>query len=433
MIVEIRFLVVFPILASLYTSYYFSWSDRNLEPKLEHIVHLLPNFLLFVYGIFVFAKSVVYLDANHSNLPVAHDAGFIVSEAFTWMVLYVSCPSSSLQKSFYVVVIWYLYYGICTVYYGKELGIDQNFMGGSTYFLTVATPSLGLFMITCIYKSILLKEELKLRLVRKFEMDRIEEKQSTIESVLMSAITPTIYEKMKDGDIELFEHHQDVALAVLDVVSFTSMTKRFLPSDMVGFASNILNYLEEVCERHDVDFIKSCGDSYLVRGSLGKSADDALKSILHFANDVHTGAPTIDMSAQAPEISFRIAVHRGSCTSGVIGRSRFSYDIWGRTMLHTQTLQRNCVAGRTRVSEHVRDILEGKGEFEFDLHIGSDGRQYYAEPVRDIWKVYMRHVDWLEEPAVVHDDAPLLQESLSMEDMELISERAKESISTVPQ
>eukprot|EP00002_Diphylleia_rotans_P021217 TRINITY_DN4133_c0_g1_i3.p1 TRINITY_DN4133_c0_g1~~TRINITY_DN4133_c0_g1_i3.p1 ORF type:complete len:980 (-),score=164.90 TRINITY_DN4133_c0_g1_i3:725-3664(-) len=323
MIVEIRFLVVFPILASLYTSYYFSWSDRNLEPKLEHIVHLLPNFLLFVYGIFVFAKSVVYLDANHSNLPVAHDAGFIVSEAFTWMVLYVSCPSSSLQKSFYVVVIWYLYYGICTVYYGKELGIDQNFMGGSTYFLTVATPSLGLFMITCIYKSILLKEELKLRLVRKFEMDRIEEKQSTIESVLMSAITPTIYEKMKDGDIELFEHHQDVALAVLDVVSFTSMTKRFLPSDMVGFASNILNYLEEVCERHDVDFIKSCGDSYLVRGSLGKSADDALKSILHFANDVHTGAPTIDMSAQAPEISFRIAVHRGSCTSGVIGESFF--------------------------------------------------------------------------------------------------------------
>jgi class 3 adenylate cyclase len=56
----------------------------------------------------------------------------------------------------------------------------------------------------------------------------------------------------------------------------------------------------------------------------------------------------------------RIGLHSGSAVAGVIGRRKFSYDLWGDAVNTASRMETEGVPGRIQMSNATRLLVEGR-------------------------------------------------------------------------
>ena len=58
-----------------------------------------------------------------------------------------------------------------------------------------------------------------------------------------------------------------------------------------------------------------------------------------------------------PDLQLRVGIHSGPAVAGVIGRTKFSYDIWGDTVNTASRLEGQCPAGGVLISDTTKRLL----------------------------------------------------------------------------
>ena len=64
------------------------------------------------------------------------------------------------------------------------------------------------------------------------------------------------------------------------------------------------------------------------------------------------------------KVSLRIGINSGPVVAGVIGRSRFIYDLWGDTVNTASRMESHGVPGRVQVDEATQRRLDARFRFE---------------------------------------------------------------------
>jgi class 3 adenylate cyclase len=59
-------------------------------------------------------------------------------------------------------------------------------------------------------------------------------------------------------------------------------------------------------------------------------------------------------------LNFRIGIHSGPVVAGVIGKKKFSYDMWGDSVNPAARMESHGIPGEIQVSARVRDGLSDK-------------------------------------------------------------------------
>ena len=62
-------------------------------------------------------------------------------------------------------------------------------------------------------------------------------------------------------------------------------------------------------------------------------------------------------------LAIRIGLHSGPLTAGVIGETKFIFDVWGDTVNMASRMESHGAAGRIQVTEAVRVALRSKYHF----------------------------------------------------------------------
>jgi guanylate cyclase len=65
---------------------------------------------------------------------------------------------------------------------------------------------------------------------------------------------------------------------------------------------------------------------------------------------------------QGRRLSFRVGINSGPLVAGVIGRSKFQYDLWGDTVNVASRMESHGVAGQVHVTKATYELL--KDDFE---------------------------------------------------------------------
>ena len=66
----------------------------------------------------------------------------------------------------------------------------------------------------------------------------------------------------------------------------------------------------------------------------------------------------------ARKLTLRIGIHSGPATAGIIGDTRFSYDVWGDAVNTASRMESYGQPGRIQVSEAFRKLAADAFEFE---------------------------------------------------------------------
>ena len=116
--------------------------------------------------------------------------------------------------------------------------------------------------------------------------------------------------------------------------------------------------------RTGLEKIKTIGDAYMVAGG---HPDAARRSRSRRSLDLALEMRALITQIPAPHgerLDLRIGVDTGPVVAGVIGRRKFSYDLWGDTVNTASRMESHGVAGAIQVTERVADAAGEKFDFE---------------------------------------------------------------------
>ncbi|MBX9777676.1 MAG: adenylate/guanylate cyclase domain-containing protein [Xanthobacteraceae bacterium] len=181
---------------------------------------------------------------------------------------------------------------------------------------------------------------------------------------LIAAVMPApIAERLKSGEEHIADRIETLSVMFADLVGFTESVHQLPPEEVVDFLDRLVRAFDGLSERFGVEKIKTIGDSYMAAAGFdGRAAEGAIATgrlALAMLDAIGRQPP---LGGRAPRL--RIGIHCGPATAGVIGDTRFSYDVWGDAVNMAARMESNGEPGKIHVSESFRSLTLDRFEFE---------------------------------------------------------------------
>ena len=159
------------------------------------------------------------------------------------------------------------------------------------------------------------------------------------------------------------KYHPRAAILFADLAGFTTLASRLEPTTLVCFLDELFGDIDVVCKAEKVEKIKTVGDCYMCVGWCGDHATftESALSVLHVGHRMHRIVHQTLLDDT--RLSFRAGMHVGSVVSGIIGLTKFTFDVWGDAVNVASRMESTGVPGVTQVTPEVYDMLKDKHEF----------------------------------------------------------------------
>lgn len=184
------------------------------------------------------------------------------------------------------------------------------------------------------------------------------------ERLLSNALPLEIARRLLDEPLDLgkeraalAERHEDVTVVFADLVGFTPLAEKLSTEQLADLLSRLFGAFDALALRHGVEKIKTLGDAWLGASGVPHARRDHARRGLALAQDMVRAVAELRDETKL-DVSVRVGVHSGSAVSGVIGRTRFAYDLWGEAVDGAKAMESGGVPGRVRVSEATRALLD---------------------------------------------------------------------------
>ncbi|MFY7999629.1 MAG: adenylate/guanylate cyclase domain-containing protein [Candidatus Kapaibacteriota bacterium] len=180
------------------------------------------------------------------------------------------------------------------------------------------------------------------------------------ESLLLNILPAQIALRLKTGERAIADKFDSVTVLFADIVGFTKLSARTTPEALVEGLNAIFGRFDELAKKYNIEKIKTIGDAYMVAGGLPERSEDHAERVALFALDIlAVMQDTALRTSNGETVQIRIGIHTGDAVAGVIGTSKFSYDLWGDTVNTASRMESHGEAGRIHVSEAFYESVKG--------------------------------------------------------------------------
>ena len=207
------------------------------------------------------------------------------------------------------------------------------------------------------------------------------------ERLLLNVLPEPVAARLKREQAIIADAHPAVTVLFADIVGFTPLSERLSPEDVVVLLDQVFARWDALAARYGVEKIKTIGDAYMVAGGIPVPRDDHAEAIAEMALAMLPAAdaymvvgglptPRADHLASVLELAIamcdaisdvrtphgeplqlRIGIDAGPVVAGVIGRHKFSYDVWGDTVNTASRMESHAAPGTIQVSEDLYQRL----------------------------------------------------------------------------
>lgn len=193
------------------------------------------------------------------------------------------------------------------------------------------------------------------------------------ESLLLNILPADIIDRLNHGDESTSDAFDSATVLFADIAGFTDLAESLPAEELVAFLNEMFGEFDDIVAKAGIEKIKTIGDSYMaVAGVPQPRADHALAA-------VNVGIAMLEAfeaicRRRGLSLGLRVGIHSGPLIGGVIGKHKFSYDVWGDTVNVASRMESAGIAGRVQLSASTRDLLspsialEPRGEIELKGH-----------------------------------------------------------------
>jgi adenylate cyclase len=208
------------------------------------------------------------------------------------------------------------------------------------------------------------------------EKHALEIEKEKSERLLLNILPKAMADRLKQGQRTIAVRHESITALFADIVDFTTFARLTDPEVLVSVLNDLFSRFDRLTDQHGLEKIKTIGDSYFVAGGLPDPRPDHAEAVAETALDMLAAVTDLNREL-GTTLSVRIGLNSGPVVAGVIGRKKFTYDLWGATVNLASRMQSSGQPNHIQVSASTCELLRGK----FNL---SEGGTVHCKGVGDV-------------------------------------------------
>jgi class 3 adenylate cyclase len=203
------------------------------------------------------------------------------------------------------------------------------------------------------------------------------------ERLLLNVLPASIATRLKQTEGVIADGFPEVTVLFADIVDFTRRSELIAPEQVVEVLNDLFSVFDRLALQRGLEKIKTIGDAYMVVGGLPDPRPDHAEAVAEMALAMREEVARRSYPSGRP-LAVRIGIDTGPVVAGVIGTSRFSYDLWGDTVNMASRMESHgvpgCIQVTARTYRQLRDgyrferrgpiPVKGKGDIETFFLVG---------------------------------------------------------------
>jgi class 3 adenylate cyclase len=203
----------------------------------------------------------------------------------------------------------------------------------------------------------------------------LQEEMRKSDQLLLNILPGNIAEELKETGQARARLYENVTVLFTDFVGFTTISAQLSPAELVEEIHRHFTAFDAIVVRHGLEKIKTIGDAYLAVCGLPEPCEDHAERTIRAAIEIRDY-----IRHQPSRFGIRIGVHSGPVVAGIVGVTKYAYDIWGDTVNTAARMEQKSEPGQINITgqtlqqiEHRytcvhRGKIEAKNKGEIDMY-----------------------------------------------------------------
>jgi class 3 adenylate cyclase len=191
----------------------------------------------------------------------------------------------------------------------------------------------------------------------------IEAKNRENEQLLLNVLPAPIANRLREGEQSIADGFAEVTVAFADLVGFTALSSEMPPQNVVALLNGLFTRFDLAAQELGIEKIKTVGDAYMAVCGLPTPVENHAERMVRMAIRMVHISREHALEHRVP-MRLRIGINSGPVVAGVIGKSKYIYDLWGDTVNLASRMEATGVPDSIQVTQAVHDRLKGLFTFE---------------------------------------------------------------------
>jgi len=216
--------------------------------------------------------------------------------------------------------------------------------------------------------------------------DQLLAEQAKSDALLLNILPQSIARRLKDGQQRIADCYDQASILFADIAGFTPLSVELGVERVVELLNDLHTGFDAIMERHGLEKIRTIGDGYMAASGVPTPRPDHAQALAGAALEMIAFARDLSVKVERP-VQLRIGINSGTIMAGVIGRQKFSYDIWGDPVNVASRMESHGLADCIQIAERTYNLIKddfittprgtieikGKGEMKTWFLIGRKG------------------------------------------------------------
>jgi class 3 adenylate cyclase len=193
--------------------------------------------------------------------------------------------------------------------------------------------------------------------------DVIEAKNRENEELLLNVLPAPIANRLRGGEQSIADGFAEVTVAFADLVGFTALSSEMPPQGVVALLNGLFSRFDQAAQEIGIEKIKTVGDAYMAVCGLPHPVPDHVERMVRMAIRMVHICREQALEHRVP-FRLRIGINSGPVVAGVIGKSKYIYDLWGDTVNLASRMETAGLPDSIQVTRPVYEQLKDRYAFE---------------------------------------------------------------------
>ncbi|MDZ4708685.1 MAG: adenylate/guanylate cyclase domain-containing protein [Saprospiraceae bacterium] len=196
------------------------------------------------------------------------------------------------------------------------------------------------------------------------------------DALLLNILPKETAEELKTRGMVVPKQLENVTVLFTDFVGFSRIAEHTNADALVNSLNYYFSYFDEIINKYQLEKIKTIGDAYMCAGGIKSTNTNVSVNAMNTAIEILEWVNSI--KEQKPEgielFDIRIGLASGPVIAGIVGKTKFQFDIWGDTVNIAARMEQASNINKINVAESVYNQVKDYFNFEYRGEIDAKNR-----------------------------------------------------------
>jgi class 3 adenylate cyclase/predicted metal-dependent HD superfamily phosphohydrolase len=235
----------------------------------------------------------------------------------------------------------------------------------------------------------------------------VEVEKHKADNLLLNILPVNVANDLKEQGNYKPREYGNASILFTDFMGFTKMSSSMSPADLVDELNHIFKAFDRICIEYGLEKIKTIGDAYMAAIGINDNIEVLAKSGCENACNMIMAALRMQAFVEdrfnarsnqgLPAFRMRCGINTGTVVAGIVGETKFQYDIWGDAVNTASRMESSGEVARVNVSAFSYELTKEDSRFVFErrdeIEVKGKGKMktYFVDINNDLLLMNMQH------------------------------------------